>query len=117
MGISLALPGRLDWDNWFYGLFAGFIGGGASAVTSGVTLNLLDPKDFNLVTSKFYITVASIFVANGLLNMFMYLKQNPLPTITTVTKVQKTETGTEPPVVVTKMEQTTTESVPPKEKP
>jgi glycerol-3-phosphate acyltransferase PlsY len=77
--------GKLDWENWMYGVFAGFIGGGATAVTSGVTLNMVDPKDFNVYTSKFYVMVAAIFAANGLMSMFMFLKQNPLPPIVTTT--------------------------------
>lgn len=87
------LTSNLDWSNWLYGLGAGFIGGGATAVTSGVTLNMVDSKDFNIYSSKFYVMVGSIFLVNGLMNMFMYLKQNPLPAHTTVTKMEQTTTA------------------------
>ena len=99
----------MDWGNWAYGLFAGFIGGGASAVTSGITLNMVDSKDFNIYTHKFYTMVGAIFLVNGMMNMFMFLKQNPLPAVkTTVTKVQqRTDAGT-----VTKVEQTETITTP-----
>lgn len=94
------LVGHLDWENWLYGLFAGFIGGGASAVTSGITLNMVDSKDFNIYTSKFYTTVAAIFLVNGTMNMFMFLRQTPLPKIVTTTTV--TEVTSTPPITVTK---------------
>jgi hypothetical protein len=95
-----AVVGHLDWENWLYGVFAGFIGGGASAVTSGITLNMVDSKDFNIYTSKFYTTVAAIFLVNGMMNAFMYLRQNPLPKVVTTTTT--TEVTVAPPTTITK---------------
>lgn len=92
---------NLDWSQWLYGLVAGFIGGGSTAVVSGVTINLVDPEHFNAKTSGFYKLVGAIFLANGIMSGFMYLKQNPLPVIKTTTTLQKTETGGQPPVTVT----------------
>jgi hypothetical protein len=83
--------GRLDWSQWLYGIFAGFIGGGAGAVVSGVTVSAVDPADFNFSTGKFYVLVLTIFTANGLLNMFAFLHQNPLPAVRTVTTIEHTE--------------------------
>lgn len=40
--------GRLDVSDWVRGLMAAFISGGASAVTSGVTVNMLDPEHYNI---------------------------------------------------------------------
>ena len=80
---------NLDWDNWIYGLVAGFLGGGSGAVISGVVVSVNDPSHYNFATKGFYVLVMSVFVANGLLNFFGYLHQNPLPKakVVTTTKV------------------------------
>jgi hypothetical protein len=70
---------RFDWGSWLYGIFAGFIGGGAGAVVSGVTVSVADPDHFNPTTGKFYALVGFVFIASGTLNAFAYLHQNPLP--------------------------------------
>jgi hypothetical protein len=94
--VNLLGVSTLDWGQWFYGLTAGFIGGGSSAVVSGVTINMMDPQHFNARNADFYILVGAMFVANGLMSMFMFLKQNPLPPekkiVTTVT-VERKESG------------------------
>lgn len=106
--------GRLDFSDWFYGLISGFIGGGAGAVTSGITLNLLDPNDFNVYTSKFYITVGAMFLANGTMTAMGFLRQKPLPTFKTVeTTVRTTEQRSEPPTIVTTVKETVTAPVSP----
>jgi hypothetical protein len=84
------LPGKLDWSSWVYGLFAGIIGGGSSAVVSGITVALQDPKDYSLQSGNFYWLVLSVFCANGAMSAFLYLKQSPLPPIVTVTTVKET---------------------------
>jgi len=105
--------GALDWGNWVYGIFAGFIGGGASAVTSGITLNMVDGQDFNIYTHKFYVMTGAIFIVNGTLNMLAFLSKSPLPTVVTKTVVEKTEEIKSPPAIVrTKVEQTKTEPAP-----
>jgi len=89
---------NLDWDHWLYGLLAGFLGGGAGAVVSGVVVSVRDPARYNFSSSGFYILVLSIFVANGLLNFFSYLHQNPLPAVRVVTT---TETVNKTPPITT----------------
>lgn len=88
--------GKLDWGQWLYGLFSGFIGGGASAATSGFVGNAVDPTHFNVRSRDFYILIGANFMASGLLSMFFYLKQHPLPEMHVVerTVLQTTETMT-----------------------
>lgn len=66
---------------WLHGLIAGFIGGGSSAVVSGVTVTAISPQNFNfsgqLVPTLELMGI--LFVFNGLLSAFAYLKQSPLP--------------------------------------
>src|SRR6185437_59117 len=101
---------NLDWDNWLYGLIAGFLGGGSGAVISGVVVSVNDPAHYNFATSGFYVLVFSVFVANGLLNFFGYLHQNPLPKARVVTTVETTKTS--PPDTQTKVSVEKTEIVP-----
>lgn len=70
---------NLDWGNWIYGLLAGFIGGGASAVTSGVTVSYIDPKDWAIGSAHFYQLCTTMFLIHGGLSAFFYLKQHPVP--------------------------------------
>ena len=100
---------NLDWDNWLYGLIAGFLGGGSGAVISGVVVSVNDPSHYNLGSRDFYVLVLSVFMANGMLNFFTYLHQNPLPKARVVTT---TETVTATPPVTTKVTVEKTEVVP-----
>lgn len=98
---------NLDWENWVYGIVAGFIGGGAGAVVSGVVVSLQNPQDYSLAHPKFYILVGSVFAANGLVTAAAFLKQNPLPKIITVTTTETTVKQNNPPAIVTtKVEET-----------
>lgn len=97
---------NLDWDNWLYGLVAGFIGGGSSAVVSGFVVGIQDPKDYNFANRKFYTLISSVFVASGLLNMFAYLKQHPLPDKTVITMERTEHTENPPMTITTKVEET-----------
>jgi hypothetical protein len=103
----MALFDNLDWGSWTYGLFAGAIAGGASAVVSGVTVALNDPKDYGIGSGKFMTLVVTVFIMNAAMSMFLYLKQNPLPTVKTVTTVKTVEHQQEPATtVITTVEQT-----------
>lgn len=72
---------RWSFETWIYGLFSAFIGGGASAVTAGVSGSMIDPEKFNLNAGLVNVLklTGACFVLNGLLTMFAYLKQSPLP--------------------------------------
>ncbi len=88
----------LSWKMWLYGLFAGAIGGAASSVS----VMIVDPVNFNLQSgwSKLW-QVAAI---NALVSMALYLKQSPLPAISTITETTVNQT------VQTTVETATTKS-------
>ena len=66
---------------WLHGLIAAIIGGGASAVTGSVSASLIAPQQFNFGTELFHTLelMGVMFLFNGLLSMFAYLKQSPIP--------------------------------------
>ena len=66
---------------WVRGLLAAFIGGGASAITSGVTVSMMDPKDYNLAegAAKLYALMGVLFTVNGIMSAAMFLRQRPVP--------------------------------------
>lgn len=74
---------KLRWDKWAYGLFSGIIGGGAGAVVAGLASMLLAPQEFNVTSWHGVIKAISMmfacFTINGLISMFFFLKQSPLP--------------------------------------
>lgn len=74
---------KLKWDRWLYGLGSGIIGGGAGAVVAGLSSMLLAPMEFNVTSWHGVIKAVSMmvacFVINGLISLFFYLKQSPLP--------------------------------------
>lgn len=92
---------ELDWGNWLYGIFAGGIGGGASAISSGIGVATIDPKDFAIGSTNSVEAMAVTFAISFVLSVAFYLKQNPMPKIKTVTTVQKVELQSDPPAKVT----------------
>lgn len=105
----------LDWSNWFYGLFAGFIGGGSAAVTGALAASAIDSKDFGFGSSQSFKLMGAMFLMSAIKDTCLYLKQNPLPKIITVTTVETTEKLTPKATVVTTVEQTKVEPVSQKE--
>lgn len=78
---------KLRWDKWFYGIGAAIIGGGSSAVVSGLTSALAFHVD--VTTWAGLVKTVSLmminFVLMGILSMFFYLKQNSAPEIVSET--------------------------------
>lgn len=68
---------------WLHGLVAAIIGGGAGAVTSGLTSMGFAPDKFNLsdVNGIFRLLglVGANFIVSGIFSMMFYLRQAPLP--------------------------------------
>ena len=66
---------------WFTGIGRGFISGGAGAVTSSGMVAIIDPDKVSpmLQSWHFVSLMFSVFVVNGLLHLFIYLQQHPLP--------------------------------------
>jgi hypothetical protein len=68
---------KLNWESWVYGLFSGFIGGGAGAVSTGFAQVIIDPGHADL--KHLLALMGTSFLISGLLTSFAYLKQSPLP--------------------------------------
>jgi hypothetical protein len=97
--------GRLDFGQWAYGLVAAFIGGGSGAFSGGLASILVDPADFNIFTSKFWVLVMTTFFISGLVPFFAYLHQQPLPpeikTVEKTTQITTPATADSPKIVET----------------
>lgn len=86
---------KLDWGNWLYGLFAGFIGGGAGSIAAALGAIGITPETYNL-GGNFHNTLklaSFAFVVNGVITAAAFLHQNPLPEKEPVTTVVQTTTG------------------------
>jgi hypothetical protein len=105
---------NLDWSLWFYGLFAGFIGGGAAAIVSGPVAALIAPKEINMDhPSKLFAVMLINFAFSGVISTFMYLAKHPLPDIQTVTTTTTATSGPgTTPTLTTKVEETHVEQRP-----
>lgn len=68
---------------WLHRMVAAFIGGGASALVSGLTSMGFAPDKFNLTDLKGILHLLGLmamnFVVSGILSMAFYLRQSPLP--------------------------------------
>lgn len=107
--------GKIDWSDWVRGIVAAFISGGAAAVTSGVTVNMLDPDRYNIHTGSFYVLILAMFAANGTLNMMAFLREKPLPELkTVVSTVETTRTPGIPTTTVVTVKETSIEPKEPK---
>lgn len=106
----MGLFDNLDWGSWVYGLFAGFIGGGSSAVSAAVVVGIKDPKDYALGGWNSLHLMFWVFLVSGLISAFTFLKQNPLPNkITVTTTTEKQTLPTQPPTQFTRrIEETVT---------
>lgn len=69
---------NLSTKNWLHGLGAAFIGGGAAAVTAGVTLSALKPDALTMLQT--FELMGILFIVNGAISSFAYLQKSPLPT-------------------------------------
>lgn len=76
MGLRLVKP----WT-WVWGLIAGFVSGGATALTTGPIAALFAPTEFNLQQglSKLGWFMMAVFMQAGLVNAMFYLAKSPVP--------------------------------------
>lgn len=117
MHLPLGL-GRIDFTDWVRGVFAAFISGGASAVTSGVVVSIKDPSHYAPGTKDFFELVGSVFLMSGLMSLMAFLREKPLPAIltTTETKLKTVRVGSSTPVATLTTKETTTVVEAPKDK-
>ena len=84
---------KLAIEKWLYGLSSAFIGGGASAVTSGLISMGFAPDKFNINTlpglGHLLLLIIANFLVSGILSVMFYLKQSPLPPESDTTLVTK----------------------------
>lgn len=68
-------------NTWLYGLVSGFIGGGATAITSSMVLPAIDGKDFNFSSGlhNMLVVCGTLFVVHGVITAAAYLAKSPLP--------------------------------------
>ena len=98
---------NLDWGTWFYGLVAGFVGGGAGAVTSGFSNMLVDPEHFNIQHPRLILEqMVAMFLISGILTGLSYLHQNPVP-VEVKTTTETTVMQNFPPAIVKTTVETT----------
>ena len=108
MSLSVGKFGELNFGDWLYGLFAAFIGGGATAVVAAFSINMVDPQHFNTSSPDFYKIVLAMFGSSGLINALMFLRSKPLPDVKKVVTTTETTEVTSHPMarVVTTVEET-----------
>lgn len=110
MQLPLGL-GRVDFTDWLRGLLGAFIQGGASAVTASFVASSLT-KDLSIGSAKFFELVATVFLINGTMGFFSFLRDKPLPELKTVTTtVQTTEKVKPAATIVTTVQETHQEPV------
>lgn len=78
------------WSKWLYGLVAAGIGGGASAAYGALSVMIVDPKDFNPQTGRFYAVSGLMFTFGALTSFLMYLKEHPVPEIVSSSRHEST---------------------------
>lgn len=70
----------LSTEVWFHGLFAAFIGGGASALTAAASLWGAKSSGLDVPVLNFK-AFGIVFISSGIFSAASYLKQSPLPPI------------------------------------
>lgn len=85
------------WSKWVHGLLTAGIGGGASAAYGALSAMIVDPKDINPQTAKFYYIAGLCFGFGALSHMLAYLKEHPAPDIVSEEKVSEKKLVTQLP--------------------
>jgi len=104
--------GDLNFEDWGLGVVSAFISGGANAVTAGFSVNMVDPKDFNLTDpAKMIKVMCAAFVISGFFNMMNFLRNKPIPEHKIVTTTVQETTRKPQAIVVKTVEEVHTEPV------
>lgn len=74
---------KTNTKKWLYGLGSATIGGGAAAITSGISSMGIAPDKFNLQNASGFMHLMEMVIINflfsGMLSAVFYLRQSPLP--------------------------------------
>jgi hypothetical protein len=76
-------------DNWLHGLFGGIIGGAASAGSAWMGMACAKSAGVDVPALNFK-ALGIILLSSGLMSAFAYLKQSPLPEVSSVTVTKET---------------------------
>lgn len=83
------MPLNSKTERWIYGLINAAIGGGAGAIVSGVSSMGFAPDKFNLTDWNGILRLLGLMAVNflfsAILSIAFYLKQSPLPPLSTET--------------------------------
>jgi hypothetical protein len=82
-----------SWDTWLHGLFGGAIGGAASAGSAWLGMAAAKAGGADVPTLNLK-ALGIILGTSALTSAFLYLKQSPLPEISTVTQTTVTQATT-----------------------
>lgn len=86
---------------WLYGLFSGFIGGGATAAVAAGGMGIAHASGMEVHVLNFK-EIGIIFISAGVSNALSFLSKSPLPPMVTVTETTQTISQTEKTTVATK---------------
>jgi hypothetical protein len=109
----LKLPlglGDLDFTDWARGIIAGFIQGGATAVTAAFVVAGDDPKHYAIGGAAFYAILWRVFAVAGTLGVFSFLRTRPLPDVKKVVTEKVIEQAGHPVKTETTTQTTTLEA-------
>jgi hypothetical protein len=99
--------GNIDFSDWFRGLVAAFVSGGAASVTAGFSVAIKDPEHFPVGSGNFYSVIWQTFIMAGVLGAMAFLRTKPIPDLKIVTtSVAVSQTGSAPPVTVATVSET-----------
>lgn len=79
----------LKWETWLHGLIGGAIGGGANAGASWIGMVSAKAAGLDVPTLNLK-SLVIICGTSALLAAFLYLKQSPLPEISSITETKIT---------------------------
>jgi hypothetical protein len=83
-GLAMVLTtiSKMKVGDWVKGILRSFISGGAGAIGSGISANIVDPDHFQVGNGQFHKLAALMgltFLIGGVISLAAYLKQHPIP--------------------------------------
>lgn len=106
--MSVSLPfglGHFAWDDWFYGLVAAGISGGANAVYGAFGVAIIDPDHFKLGGTDSFELAGMLFLFTGFVSMMNFLRTKALPDRIVTTTVAATKQEGQPAKIVTTVQE------------
>ena len=81
MVTALNTAAKLDWSGWIRGIVGAIVSGGAGAVSSGLSVNIIDPEHFGITSglSHLLAVVTTTFCVSALISLAKWLQTHPVP--------------------------------------